>query len=478
MSHETEDGIPSHVERAATVGEVAEAMRHAAAEHQAVVPRGLGTKLHWGSPPRGAALVLDVNGVNDTLDHVPDDMIVTASAGVSIRDLVDVLAEHGQQLAIDVCGYDDGAPAGFGTVGGLLSTACDGARRWGYGAARDLLLGIEMVRADGEIAHAGGRVVKNVAGYDLGKLSTGAYGTLGILTQATFRVHPLPEATAFVVLDAADPETACRRAADILDSQLAPVAVDVEHHNGTASVAAMFEGSAAGVRSRAEAAATLSDGEVADAAPEWFNRMPLGPADTLLRVALPPAEVARLCHTASALAEKHEVPSGVRGSAGTGVLYCALPRDTAVETVAAFLADLRQSLAPRRESPASGESGGARRSRPDAAADRRERPFGADGSGGGSGGSSGYITGRHTAADQGFLASGGNARARGRGAAAGGGAVTPGGYVTVRHAPAEVRRAVDVWGPSDPGARALAASIKRQFDPDELLSPGRMGEEA
>ena len=137
------------------------------------------------------------------LEHAAGDLVVRVQAGVGIGQLAAALAVAGQRLALDPPALDGG-----GTIGGLLATGTAGPLRLRYGPPRDLLIGITVVRADGAVTRSGGKVVKNVAGYDLGKLFTGSYGTLGLITEAAFRLHPMPAATAFVTLDCAGPAAA------------------------------------------------------------------------------------------------------------------------------------------------------------------------------------------------------------------------------------------------------------------------------
>jgi glycolate oxidase FAD binding subunit len=163
-----------------------ETLRCADRDGLAVIPRGGGTKQDWGNPPQRADLILSTARLNRVVEHAWADLTVTVEAGCTIKELQSTLAQHGQRLAIDVL-WPDRA-----TVGGILSTNDSGALRLRYGALRDLIIGITLVLPDGTIARSGGKVVKNVAGYDLPKLATGALGTLGVITQATFRLHPLP----------------------------------------------------------------------------------------------------------------------------------------------------------------------------------------------------------------------------------------------------------------------------------------------
>jgi glycolate oxidase FAD binding subunit len=153
-----------------------------------------GSKISWGGLVQEVDVVVSTEGLNRVIEHAVGDLTVTVEAGTKLADLQAILAKSGQFLPLDPARPESA------TIGGIIATADAGSLRQRYGGVRDLLLGITFVRADGQIATAGGRVVKNVAGYDLMKLFTGSYGTLGAICQATLRVYPLPEASETVVL--------------------------------------------------------------------------------------------------------------------------------------------------------------------------------------------------------------------------------------------------------------------------------------
>ena len=156
-----------------------------------VVPRGSGSRLDWGAAPASCDLIVDTRRLDQVVEHAAGDLVVTVQAGVRLDDLAD-----GPRDRRSATGPRSAAPGGpdarGGTVGGLIATGVAGPLRFRYGSPRDLLIGITVIRADGKITKSGGKVVKNVAGYDLGKLFTGSYGTLGLITEATFRLHPKP----------------------------------------------------------------------------------------------------------------------------------------------------------------------------------------------------------------------------------------------------------------------------------------------
>src|SRR5579862_4186873 len=165
--------------------DLARELAAANAKGQAVIPRGGGTKTDWGNPPTRADVTLSTKRLNRIVEHAWADLTVTVEAGCTVADLQTKLAEHNQRLAVDVL-WPERA-----TIGGILSTNDSGAMRLRYGSLRDLIIGITLALPDGTIAESGGKVVKNVAGYDLPKLATGALGTLGVITRAVFRLHPM-----------------------------------------------------------------------------------------------------------------------------------------------------------------------------------------------------------------------------------------------------------------------------------------------
>ncbi|MFN9856693.1 MAG: FAD-binding oxidoreductase, partial [Pseudanabaena sp.] len=185
-----------------------------------VLPCGNATKLDWGGLVSRADVLVSTSRINQIVEHCVGDLTVKVQAGVNYQDLQAVLGKEGQFWAIDP---PYGADA---TIGGILATGSAGSLRHRYNGVRDMCLGIEFVRSDGEVVKAGGRVVKNVAGYDLMKLLTGSYGTLGIVSSITFRLYPLPEFTQIVVATGAA-EAIAQLQQKISTSVLTPTACDV-----------------------------------------------------------------------------------------------------------------------------------------------------------------------------------------------------------------------------------------------------------
>ncbi|MGK7940765.1 MAG: FAD-binding oxidoreductase, partial [Crocosphaera sp.] len=185
-----------------------------------MVPCGNGSKLSWGGLVSDANLIISTQKLNQVIDHAVSDLTITVEAGIKLRDLQAILQPHHQFLPIDPA-YPDHA-----TIGGILATADTGSWRQRYGGIRDLVLGLSFVRWDGEIAKAGGKVVKNVAGYDLMKLFTGSYGTLGIISTVTFRLYPIPEASGTLMMSG-EADKISKMAQTLLQSGLQPTAAEI-----------------------------------------------------------------------------------------------------------------------------------------------------------------------------------------------------------------------------------------------------------
>jgi glycolate oxidase FAD binding subunit len=182
---------------------------------------------------------LDAGGMARVLEHEAGDLTCTVEAGIRLSALQEALAPSGQRLSLD--------PPGDPTIGACLANALSGPLRHRFGAPRDLVLGVTLVLADGTLANAGGTVVKNVAGYDLGKLVCGSRGRLAFIGRVSLRLHPVPAAAATVLVETDDPASTV---ATLLGSHLVPSAVDVLHPG---RVAVLFEGGAAAVAAQVDA---------------------------------------------------------------------------------------------------------------------------------------------------------------------------------------------------------------------------------
>jgi len=226
---EAVDGVvPGQVVRAGSVAEVQEAVRAAAAGGLALVASGLGAHLDVGAPPARLDVLLRLDRLARVVDHQAGDMTVTVEAGCPLAALDATLAAAGQWLPLD-----PPRPEAT-TVGGLVAANLSGPLRASQGTARDLLLGVHVVGADGALVASGGRVVKNVAGYDLPKLHVGALGTVGVIVEATFKLRPRPACERAMVLACRTVAAAADAARAVLDAPLVPLWLELAGPGGLA----------------------------------------------------------------------------------------------------------------------------------------------------------------------------------------------------------------------------------------------------
>jgi glycolate oxidase FAD binding subunit len=309
------DGVvPGLVARPTSTQQVSEVLRAAAAHRLTVVPRGRGTKITWGMPPRSAGVLVDLGAMDQVLDHQAGDLIVETQAGARLAELQAVVGKEGQRLVLE-----ETVPGA--SIGGTLATNASGPQRVLVGTARDLLIGITVVRADGVVAKAGGRVVKNVAGYDLGKLMIGSFGTLAVVTEALFRLHPEPPVQQWVSVEVDDPAGVHDAVQSVVHAQVVPAAVEVDQPiDGPATVTVLLGGKAEGVEGRVRTTRRLlgEHAKVAERAPAGWASYPWQPGETGLKLTCLLSGLRDVLRTA------REVGASVRGSGGTGVLHAAV----------------------------------------------------------------------------------------------------------------------------------------------------------
>ncbi len=335
--------------------ELSRVLRAASTVGARVVARGGGTKLTWGGSPEAVDVSLSTAHLNRILEHSAGDLVVTAEAGVQLTDLQAHVASAGQRLALD-------PPGEAATLGGIVATDASGPLRHRYGTVRDLLIGITVVLADGTVARAGGKVVKNVAGYDLAKLYTGSLGTLGIVTQVTFRLHPLPEAATTVLIELPTPDAAAGLVAVIRTSPLVPSAIELDWESGRNGgvVAVLIEGVVAGVSAQAEAAVALARpfgparklaADEGTSVWETMRSLPWHPGPALfgLKLAFPPAQLAQVVHAVNDTVVGQGGRAKVRGRAATGVLFVSVS-DVSLEKQIHIVTTLRSILTRARGS--------------------------------------------------------------------------------------------------------------------------------
>ena len=406
-----EGRTPAAVVFPGSVDEAAAVVRTAAGAHVPVIPWGGGTAMSLGAPPPDGALVVATRRLARLVEHEPGDLTVTVEAGSTLEALQTALGQRGQWLPLD-----PPQPA-RATVGGVLATNAAGPRRHGYGTARDLVLGVRVIGADGALVKAGGKVVKNVAGYDLAKLYIGALGTLGLVVDVTLKLRPRPEAEEVVAAAFADISGAARAAAALLGTPLSPHAVELTapaagHAAVPAGAAALlvgFDGLPATVGWQGDEAARLLRG----AGATDVHRLP-GPAGeaalaaprdlaattpnalAVAEAGVPPADVGDYLGAAQTMARTNGLHLGASAHAGEGILTLVLAAQGKPDGRAAI-----RVLAALRERARAG-----------------------------------------------------------------------GGHLTLQQAPLGVKEAVGAWDPPGP-ALGLMRALKARLDPQGVLNPGR-----
>jgi glycolate oxidase FAD binding subunit len=295
VAADTFDGVtPQMVCEPGTPEDLARALRWANSNGLKVTPRGGGTKLGWGNPPPGCDLVLSTARLNRVLEYAWDDMTVIVEAGCPVADLQKTLAQHGQQLALDPL-WPERA-----TIGGILSTNDSGTLRARYGSLRDLIIGITVALPDGTLAKSGGKVVKNVAGYDLAKLFTGGLGTLGVIVQAIFRLHPLPRESRSLSFSGT-PQSLNQLLLAIMASKLTFTGLQLRAAPGGAQLDVRFDGTAAGIQAQVKQLQQIAGGSLvpSDAPAEtWTAHQAIwdGAAPALVaKFSVLPAQFAAIC---------------------------------------------------------------------------------------------------------------------------------------------------------------------------------------
>ncbi|MFN8526377.1 MAG: FAD-binding oxidoreductase [Chloroflexota bacterium] len=406
---------PSLVASPGSPEEMAAVMKIADGSGVAAIPWGGGTRMTVGLPPRRAELVVKTTGLDEIIEYEPADLTVTVQAGITLGALQARLAREGQFLALDP------AAADRATIGGLIAANASGPLRFMYGAARDLVIGTRVVNADGIISKAGGRVVKNVAGYDLNKLYIGSLGTVGIVVELSFKLHPLPQVEGFTVAAFQSLDDAEHAANTIFRSPLGASCIELLNASAASNVLAssVADGyvlivGAGGFekavqrqlrefRAICEKAAEIQDYTDSTSLGRTWSGLrehsdPSSEGVTLLKMAVPPSRSARALACLADEASKVGFTAGVQAHAGTGVAYARILTDGGAAELAGRLATLLNAT----RAYASGE----------------------------------------------------------------------GGSLVVEACPAAAREGLDVWG--DPGdGFPIMKSLKERLDPNATLNPGR-----
>ena len=401
------DGVvPRWLIHATSERDVSRVLALASAERLAVSPRGSGSCLALGGPPRRLDLVLDLSRLDAVTEYVAEDMVASVEPGLTLGALGHRLLPRRQRLALDPQGGE------ARSIGGVLACNASGPLRYRYGTARDVLLGVRFVQADGTITWGGAKVVKSVTGYDVPKLLVGSLGTLGVIVGATLRLHPLAPSSASWLCAFGAPAAAQDFLAALLASPLEPERFSILNARASLEWGGPGGGPAflLSIASDAEAVTAQSEALTAhvrraggqvhpldEAA--WRKLAAFNAAPVVVKLAGEPRRLVAWLDRTDALARDAGVEVASVGQAGHGVLHLALRGLTSGPHLAgSFLQPLREELA--------GE----------------------------------------------------------------------GGSAVVERAPAALKAHVDVWGPVAPEALAIMRRIKREFDPEGILNPGRFVE--
>ena len=234
------EGKAAHEPR--SVAEAAQLLAALARDKKRVAFVGGGTELSLGAPPDQIDAVVRTRGLGRIVEYQPADMVMVVEAGATLAEMQQAAGEHRQRLALDPP-WPDRA-----TIGGIVAASSFGPRRARYGAVRDLIIGVQMIRADGTLARGGGKVVKNVAGFDLPKLACGSLGTLGLVASATFRLHPLPEASEIAVVGGLSAGDVVALVSRVRAAQLEPTALLALRDASGYALVLCFEGFGKGVQ--------------------------------------------------------------------------------------------------------------------------------------------------------------------------------------------------------------------------------------
>ena len=413
------DGItPELAVAPGDVEALSQVLSFASRHGKAVTARGGGTQMALGNPASKVDLVMSLQRLNQLSLHEPGDLVASVEAGMTLEALQGELVRNGQFLPLEAL-----LPS-RATIGGVLATNASGPSRLAYGAARDWLIGIKVVRSDGVITKSGGKVVKNVSGYDLNKLYVGSLGTLGVIVEATFKLAPLPADAKTLFATYPSVSSATASAQELLRQSFAPHALHVINRqvigripglntkaDHEAAVLVLFAGRRAAVERKAADSTTVMKGSGAVALEGlsraegdavWQSTTNLGweevrPLELTMKITTLPSYIDKFVETANSLGEPHS-PAGLIVDVGSGLLRLLWWAEDGSPSVEANLIARINAL--------------------------RE------------------VAHHHSA------------------------------HVVVERCPLEVKRHIDVWGDSLEGMDIMRR-VKRQLDPAGILNPGR-----
>jgi glycolate oxidase FAD binding subunit len=354
------DGVvPGLVVTPDTIEDMASVIQSLSQYPLTVLARGGGTQLNAGGLPEHIDILLKTTALNHILEHEAADLTCYVEAGITLETLQQQLATRGQRLAID-------APnAARSTIGGILATNSSGPKRFRYGTARDLVIGLHVLLASGEIARSGGRVVKNVAGYDLNKLYIGSYGTLGIIVSANFKLHPIPETERTLLLAYHNIDDLVQTVIALTNSPLTPSAIELLNREINTvinqdsrpkqdkgyTLAVDFEGSTIAITRQvdetlkiAKQHLVLSMVEIVDREQDSFWQTVRECMHGILtcKVGILMSQQAAYIQQVERICHEHHLDATIVAHAGNGILYVELAADEEIERILETITALRQ----------------------------------------------------------------------------------------------------------------------------------------
>jgi glycolate oxidase FAD binding subunit len=325
-----------------------------------LIARGGGSRMDVGGMPQRIDVLLETTRLSQLLQHEAPDLTCHVEAGITLAALQSRLATQGQRLALDPF---DAAQA---TIGGLLASNASGPKRLRYGSARDLVIGLRVIQANGEIARSGGGVVKNVAGYDLNKLYIGSMGTLGVIVEANFKLHPLPVAERTLLLTYTSAEAAMQTVVAIAGSPLTPSALELIDAGAASdmsdffgvtlstngyTLAVNFEGSRTSLERQIDETrllarkhgALLGDDLRGDAQDRFWDVVREQTQGSMTcKVSILVSRVAGYLQEVEQVCRRHELEAAVVAHAGNGILYVELGPTDATPRLVAAITELRR----------------------------------------------------------------------------------------------------------------------------------------
>lgn len=403
------DGLlPSVAVYPSTVEEVSHVLTFAWEEALAITPKGGGTALHLGNRPRRLDILLCLSALKGGFEHSPEDMVATVPAGMTVGETNEMLADREQCLPLDPPRPDEA------TVGGVLAAGSLGPRMQWFGPLRDSVLGLRVVLPDGRVVKTGGRVVKNVAGYDMAKLYVGSLGTLGIIVEVAFKLRPLFKVTTSLLFPFPTLDGAVRTSYDLLEAGLQPLALTVLNSSaasalnlGTGAACLLVEfgdlkqvverqvrEAEGAARVRGSEDSLIYHGEESRKLWQSVRDAPVSPWDVTFRGSVPLAEVDAFLDATEETLKSRGMECCLVAHTGLGIVFVSplsRPMDETIESIYADLTALCTSL---------------------------------------------------------------------------------GGNLVLERAPADLKDTLDVWGPRPPGFD-LMSRVKAEFDPKGILNPGR-----